>query len=255
MKKPLWKHVQVSVCGAAHLRNGLPCQDANGFLEVPGALICALSDGAGSARRAERGSELVVEAALDHFLQMFLRQGVSRTIDSLQLGSGLEMLASVRQRIDLEALAESSAATDYAATLLVAVIGPSRAVFYQVGDGVWFVSKNGILGAVTWPTSGEHVSETHFVTCDSASQVLQCELVKGEVEAVVGMTDGLERLALDLSRRVPHPGFIIPLARELRRTDVHGFATKLSQFLASDVICQRTDDDKTLAILLHEPGF
>lgn len=255
MKNPLWKHVQVSVCGAAHLRNGLPCQDANGFLEVPGALVCALSDGAGSARRAERGSELAVEAALDHFLQLFLRQGVSRTIERLQIESGLEMLASVRQRIDLEALAESAGASDYAATLLVAVISPSRAVFYQVGDGVWFVSKNGILGAVTWPTSGEHVSETHFVTCDSASRVLQCEALEGKVETVVGMTDGLERLALDLSGRVPHPGFLLPLARELRRADVPGFTTQLRQFLASDVICQRTDDDKTLAILLHEPGF
>lgn len=255
MKKPLWKHVQVSVCGAAHLRNGLPCQDANGFLEVPGALVCALSDGAGSARRADRGSELAVEAAMDHFLQLFLRQGVSQTIDSLQVESGLAMLASVRQRMDAEALTESSCTRDYAATLLVAVISPSRAVFYQVGDGVWVVSKNGIFGAVTWPTSGEHVSETHFVTCDSASQVLQCEVVAGAVEAVVGMTDGLERLALNLRGRVPHPGFLVPLARELRRADVPGFTTQLSQFLASDVICQRTDDDKTLAILLHEPGF
>jgi hypothetical protein len=224
-------------------------------LEVPGALVYALADGAGSASRADRGSELAVEAALDYFLQLFLRQGVSRTVERLQVESGLEMLVSVRERIDVEALAESSFASDYASTLLVAVISQSRSVFYQVGDGLWFVSKNGILGAVTWPTSGEHVSETHFVTCDSASQVLQCEVLEGRVETVVGMTDGLERLALDMSGKVPHPGFLVPLVRELRRADVPGFSTQLRQFLASDMICQRTDDDKTLAILLHEPGF
>ncbi|MFZ4596687.1 MAG: protein phosphatase 2C domain-containing protein, partial [Verrucomicrobiaceae bacterium] len=150
---------------------------------------------------------------------------------------------------------QANCLSDYASTLLVAVITAQRVAFYQVGDGLWCVCKNGILAAMTWPTGGEHASETTFVTCESASQVLQFEMLEGGFDSIFGMTDGVERLAINLSGRVPHSGFLAPLARELRKTLVPIFSTQLTQLLESDQVCQRTDDDKTLAIILHEPDL
>lgn len=255
MKPPLWKHAQVSVRGAAHLRNDLPCQDSNGFLEVPGALVCALADGAGSASHADIGSELAVDAALDYFLRLFLRVGVSGAAARLDARCGLEMLAAVQQRMGREASGQSTSISDYASTLLVAVITAQRVILYQVGDGLWCVCRNGILAAMTWPTGGEHASETTFVTCQTACQVLQCEILEGGFDALFGMTDGVERLALNMSGRVPHPGFFEPLARQLHKTVVPIFSNQLTQLLASEAVCRRTDDDKTLAIILHEPDL
>jgi hypothetical protein len=255
MERPMWKHAQVSVRGAAHLRNNLPCQDANGFLEIPGVLVCALADGAGSAARADRGSELAVEAALDHFLNLFLRATEDKAMAGLNADTGKAMLALVRERIATEASLEAADSSDYAATLLVAVITSGRSVFYQVGDGLWCVCRNAVLGAVTWPTGGEHVSETTFVTCDSAERLLQYASLPGGFDYLIGMTDGIERLALNLSGRVPHAGFFGPVADRLKQADALTFADQLTQFLASPPVCQRTDDDKTLAVILHESGI
>ena len=195
-------------------------QDANGFLEVPGALVCALADGAGSASHADRGSELAVDASLDYFLSQFLRVGVSGVESMLHARCGMEMLEYVRQRIARVAHDQANSLSDYASTLLVAVVTPQRVAFYQVGDGLWCVCRNGILAAMTWPTGGEHASETTFVTCDSANQVLQFETLEGGFDSIFGMTDGVERLAINLSGRVPHRGFLAPLVRELRKTIV-----------------------------------
>lgn len=255
MKPTVWKHAQVSVRGAAHLSNQLPCQDANGFLEVPGALVCALADGAGSASHADLGSELAVDAALDYFLSQFLRVGASGVESMLHARCGLEMLEYVRQRIAREAHDKAVNIADFASTLLVAVITPRRVAFYQVGDGLWCVCRNGILAAMTWPTGGEHAGDTTFVTCEAAKRVLQFEMLEGGFDSIFGMTDGVERLAINLSGRVPHRGFLAPLARELRKTIVPIFSIQLTQLLESDLVCQRTDDDKTLAIILHEPNL
>jgi hypothetical protein len=255
MNPIIWKHAQVSVRGASHLRNDLPCQDANGFLEVSGALVCALADGAGSACRADLGSKLAVDAALDYFLGFFLRSGASGADARLDSRCGMEMLEYVRRRIAIEAYEQAASFTDYASTLLVAVVTPQRVALYQVGDGLWCVSRNGVMAAMTWPTGGEHASETTFVTCESASKVLQFETLEGEFDALFGMTDGVERLALNVCGRVPHPGFFAPLARELQKTGASIFSNQLAQLLASEAVCRRTDDDKTLAIILHEPNL
>ena len=111
------------------------------------------------------------------------------------------------------------------------------------------------MAAMTWPTGGEHASETTFVTCESASMVLQFETLEGGFDALFGMTDGVERLDLNVCVRVPHPGFFAPLARELQKTGASIFSNQLAQLLASEAVCRRTDDDKTLAIILHEPNL
>src|ERR1700687_1680941 len=62
----LWRAGGVSVRGAAHARASAPNQDALRWLPMAGGLLCALSDGHGSARsfRSDLGALLAVQTAL-----------------------------------------------------------------------------------------------------------------------------------------------------------------------------------------------
>lgn len=61
-----WHYTAVSVIGTSHQRTGEPCQDASlCTMRNDGTLICAVSDGAGSAQYAEVGARIAVE----HFMQ------------------------------------------------------------------------------------------------------------------------------------------------------------------------------------------
>jgi hypothetical protein len=253
----MWKHTVKSVRGSAHHINGLPCQDASGSSIVADVLVCVLSDGAGSAKLSHLGSRIIVDESLQFFRDYFGKteapQIVMRDLGPKQ---GEWLIELIRERIARAAIEHNESEYEFAGTLLVAVISKSRTIFYQVGDGVWCACKSGILGAVTWPEQGEFAGQTAFVTSSTAIKSLQCFAVEGCVDFVVGMTDGLERLSLDLQARVPHLGFCAPLISALRNADcLADYASKLEVFLASPRVCERTDDDKSLALIVHENGI
>ena len=253
----MWKHTIKSVRGSAHHVNGLPCQDASGSVQVAEVLICALSDGAGSAKLSDVGSRIVVDKSLQFFRDYFDKTEAPQ-IAMRDLGpqQGEWLIEEIREQIAHAAIEQNEPESEFAATLLVAVISKNKVVFFQIGDGVWCICKSGVLGAVTWPEQGEFASQTVFVTSTSAIKSLQCYAVEGHVEFVAGMTDGLERLSLDLQGKVPHRGFFMPLILALRQTEcLNDYASKLEEFLASQRVCERTDDDKSLVLIVHEEGI
>ena len=249
----MWKSVVKSVRGSAHLINGLPCQDAGAIKEVGGALICALSDGAGSAKFADEGSNTIVNEALNFFgilLQEHPQPG--DLISEFDESDGSRLVEQIQERLSVEAAKRGASIHDFAGTLLVAIIHESHSCFYHIGDGAWCVSRSGVLGAATWPTQGEFAGQTAFATSPSHKNDLQFMKVCGPLDYVVGMTDGIERLALDMQCRIPHRGFCDPMIKGLiSSTDIESLGLGLEAFLSSDSVCVRTDDDKTLALIAH----
>jgi hypothetical protein len=68
------------------------------------------------------------------------------------------------------------------------------------------------------------------------------------------MTDGLIRLALNLTRNEPHFSFFTPLlAFTAQAEDLVTAEEQLAAFLASERVCARTDDDKTLVLVVRMP--
>lgn len=253
----MWKHTVQSVRGSAHYINGMPCQDASGIVQLADVLVCALSDGAGSAKLSHLGSRMIVDKSLQ-FFRCYFDKTEAPQIAMRDLGAqqGEWLIEEIRDEISRVAINRNEPEQEFAGTLLVAVIGKNRAVFYQVGDGVWCICKSGILGAVTWPEQGEFAGQTVFVTSSSATKSLQCYAVENRVDYIVGMTDGLERLSLDIQARVPHRGFCEPLISALRQAHcLNDYAGKLEVFLTSQRVCERTDDDKSLALIVHEDGI
>ncbi len=253
----MWKYTVQSIRGSAHYINGMPCQDASDTVQVAGFLVCALSDGAGSAKFSDFGSRIIVDKSLQFFKDYFDKTEAPQiAMRDLGVQQGEWLIEEVRDEISRVASEKNEPEQEFAGTLLVAVIGEAKSVFYQVGDGVWYICKSGILGAVTWPEQGEFAGQTMFVTSSSATKSLQCHAVENGLDYIVGMTDGLERLSLDMQARVPHRGFCEPLITALRHADcLNDYKGKLEVFLTSERVCERTDDDKSLALIVHEDGI
>jgi hypothetical protein len=249
----MWKSVVKSVRGSAHFTNGLPCQDSSGIESVGDALICALSDGAGSAKYADEGSQLIVAEALDYF-RIVLRDNpnIGNLISEFDKSDGILLVERIQKALSDEAIKREVSIHEFAGTLLVAIIHESNSCFYQIGDGAWCVSRSGVLGAATWPTQGEYAGQTAFVTGATYKNDLQFSFVSGLIEYAVGMTDGTERLALDMQSYTPHRRFCDPMIKGLSSSDDHELLRSgLESFLSSDSICERTDDDKSLALIVH----
>ena len=246
----MWKTAHLSVRGSAHHLNGLPCQDACNVVDSIGsdreeAVYTALSDGSGSAPFSDAGSRFIVEWALSFAL---IRLG------ELSQNDVEKLVAELQSGLAGFAREDKASIHDYAATLLLAVVRPHSTTLLQIGDGCWLASRGGIWGCLTWPEQGEFVGQTTFVTSKNAAETAHFIHLDHPVDHLIGLTDGLERLALDMQGQRPHPGFFAPLVNALASSeDPTPFTAQLQAFLESDRVCDRTDDDKTLVIISQQP--
>ncbi len=251
---PPWRWSLNSVTGPSHKLEGTECQDACA-IAVMGAhgerVLMAISDGAGSAARAREGAEIVVEHWLKHFSP--LMSGPADPVGDIQsLGrsSVEEVLRSIRREADRRARQLGCSVSDFSATLLGAVVSPEGSFVAQVGDGCWVGEVAGLLACLTWPLQGEFASQTQFAISDSAAEVLQCVHLPSGLSALAGFTDGLERMALHLTPRIPEPGFFTPMF-DLVSARGSGADTEICAFLDSERIQKESDDDKTLMLLVR----
>jgi hypothetical protein len=251
---PFWLHSCTSLAGTSHLARRAPCQDASAVLRLGGAgeiVILALSDGAGSATHSDIGAQTVVARWHDYF-QTLLHQCPDPHAVLAECGPAElhAILADIRNCVERDALAFETAPAEFSATLLGAVLTPSGALVAQVGDGCWVGLVDGILGCLTWPTGGEFAGQTVFATSESAPHFLQWTHLSSAPQALAGFTDGLERLLLDFHTFLPAAGFFRPVFQALKESP-QSFGVQLEEYLESGAVCERTDDDKSIAIVLN----
>ena len=73
---------------------------------------------------------------------------------------------------------------------------------------------------------------------------------RGPIDAVAAMSDGLVGLALARPAGTPHAPFFEPLLTfNARVAEPEVAREQLAAFLASERVCARTDDDKTLVLV------
>jgi hypothetical protein len=154
-------------------------------------------------------------------------------------------------RIARAARAEARATRDFSCTLLVALVGEARAVFFQLGDGaIVYRGADGAYVPALWPQTGEYANCTWFVTDDDAAERVQSAAAE-RVHEVALLTDGLQGLALRFGTREAHGPFFEPMFARLRRESDDGsraLRKELRAFLGSAPVNRRTDDDKTLVL-------
>ncbi len=252
-----WRVIGASVVGSSHLQTSAPCQDSCFYhvaTDAEGAsyLVALASDGAGSAQFGEVGAEIACEAGGKLLLAAVEASGEA----GLTVELAGELLQRVRADISEAANALDVATRALACTLLGAVIGPTQALYFQVGDGAIVTRNEDGLAPVFWPESGEYANMTFFVTDADAQDHLRAE-VRNTTEEAALFSDGLQRLALVFSNETAHEPFFEPMFKALRTStdeQTDSLCSALERFLGSNAINERTDDDKTLILATRALG-
>jgi hypothetical protein len=247
---PSWRVAAASVVGAAHLREGTPCQDAHRWALLPnGAMVAAVADGAGSAPRSATGAALAVRAATAAVASTLGQAAVDAPSAERALRAAME---EARLAIEGAARAAAVAAAEMACTLIVCLAIRDGVWCAQVGDGSVVVQESSgemrSLGSA--PRASEYLNETSFLTSPNAAEQMSLSSWTGEWSHLAMLSDGLQTLALTLPGGAPHRPFFEPLFRFLAAEPDPALASDhLAAFLGGPRISSRCDDDLTLVLV------
>ena len=122
----------------------------------------------------------------------------------------------------------------------------------QTGDGIVVVrTEDGRIRPASIPQQGVYANETHFVTGPGGAEPGFLQIWEYSTGIAV-LTDGLLPIAVDYADHTPHAPFFDPmLAAVAATTDNQKTTMQLMEFLASDRVSSRTDDDKTLVVAVR----
>lgn len=243
----LWSTLGDSIAGRSHRARGVPCQDACRFCTMGEWLVIAAADGAGSASHAEIGATVACDE--------FVRRIATLDPETLLTRGGMTALFSeVRRALFSEAERLNIRPREVACTVLLSVVGPTYAAFAQIGDGAIVIGQGDDYRTIFWPEPAEYANATDFLTDDLFSDLIRFEVVTSSVKEMAAFTDGLQRVALDFAAREPYPAFFRPLFNELWiAADPASLIEPFRNFLESDRVNERTDDDKTLVLAVRHP--
>ena len=245
-----WKAIGQSVAGHSHHTNGKGCEDVVQYgieqtddgTEV---LICAASDGAGSAKFAAMAAGFATNKIFD-ILTSFAIAGHEVAEKDI-----FTMVEDVYEGLSLFADIQGAELNEYSCTLLGCYLTVEKAVFFQIGDGA--IVRNdgtGYFTTIWWPQNGEYQNTTSFIVDDARLGNLKIVIIEGKIDEVALFTDGLQLLALSMESQNVHQPFFNDMFQFLRQANtskqVGILNEKLEQYLNSDTINSRTDDDKTL---------
>lgn len=248
-----WRVIASSQPGTSHTATGKPCEDscwAQVHQTAGGQPLLSVfvSDGAGSAKHGGKGADEAIQVAAK-YLEKYVAQVEFGLSDEWAVGC----VTAIREHLYHMATVEDLPPREFACTFLGIVVLPTVALAFQVGDGGIVLDAGAGLELAVEPMSGEYANMTHFITDDEAVSILQSKVYHSQVTQVAAFTDGLQRLALNLATNTPHEPFFAPFFKVLStvgqdREDE--LTAALVEFLNSERVNERTDDDKTLALAL-----
>lgn len=245
----MWRFASARAIGTSHLKTNLPCQDQIACEVLPrGVVAAAVADGAGSAARAEQGAEIAVDTVIMHIKRSIEK---NRSDFSTLLW---EAAVAARDAIMAKAREEEFEPKDYASTLMAVVLSPDGGGALQIGDGVIVVSEGQREWSwVFWPQRGEYANTTYFLTDEDALERIKIESLPHIITDIALMSDGLEPLALHYASMTVHNPFFNGMFHALHisggSAEVSTISTSLEQFLSSERVRSRVDDDLSLILV------
>jgi hypothetical protein len=249
----MWRQIEGSIRGASHEKSGAPCQDCHVTRTVhcgyASALVACIADGAGSSPQSHRGARITCDAIVQRAGRHFEGRG---SFASLGREDVIAWCAVVQAELRQRAAAEHHDLRDYACTLCVALLSSDCSVFFQIGDGAIVVGRGPACGVVFWPQSGEYANSTNFLTHPQFAEHLDFHSEPGGFDRAALFTDGLERLALSFEGRTPHVPFFAPFFHAVETVDdLDKLNRDLRGFLMSELVQNRSDDDKTVIFAIQ----
>lgn len=247
-----WRIVAASAVGTSHTATDTRCEDSC-LAQVetdpakPPLLTIFVADGAGSAAHGGTGAELAIEAATE-FVGKHYVQALEFALNDHW---AVECVQAVRAKIYAESAQQGAKARDYACTFLGVVATPFATLLMQIGDGGIVVDVGNGLKLPITPMAGEYANMTNFVTDENAIDVLAVATFSSRPEKIAVFSDGIQRLALNMSTNTAHAPFFAPFFAVLATATAAQedyLQAELARFLQSPTVNERTDDDKTLAL-------
>lgn len=260
MRRQSWRVASACEIGTSHLKSGIPCQDsvAQSIIRTKrgNVLVSVVCDGAGSATHSEIGSWLAANTFVE-LVEVYLKSGgLLIDIDRSRVVSWVE---ATRTSLTQRAHSDGNAPKDYACTLIAAIVGPSAAVFAQIGDGAIVVSHGEADGWswVFWPQHGEYANQTTFVLSANATEALEFNLAPRRIDEFAMFSDGIERMVLHTATKTVNDAFFEQMLAPVRVSTSWGVDQTLSSglkaYLGSGPVNARTDDDKSLVMATRQP--
>jgi hypothetical protein len=246
-----WRVVAASAVGTSHVVTGSPCQDSclaqvDTLVDKAPFLSIFVSDGAGSASNGGEGAEIAIEASAD-----LLAKLIATPEFALNDELAVQFVTAVRERIYSHAECNGLTARDFACTYIGVLSSSQGTLVMQIGDGGVVVDVGKGLEVPVIPMSGEYANMTHFVTDEDAIDVLATKLYFDKATKISAFSDGIQRLALNMANNTAHEPFfanffsVLSKSKPGQEDQLHN---ALVNFLDSDPVNERTDDDKTLAL-------
>ncbi len=244
-----WRWAAASEIGTSHARRGAPKQDAFRCMLVPqlSAFVAVVCDGAGSASHGGEGAALACRSMSSAFVDRLRRYRTTPRDEEIW-----ESIDGARDRIATAASHRDLRPRDFATTLIAMIVTPSSQLVVHVGDGAAVGRQaDGDWVSLSWPDTGEYASTTFFLT-DEPAPKLRIARSEHRMDACAVFTDGVETFTLNEALRQPHAPFFDPMLRSVDAAPDTGrlmeLSSHLGEFLRSERVCARTDDDKTLIL-------
>ena len=239
-----------SIQGRSHLGENVPCQDYHAFENLgDGWLLSIVSDGAGSAREAARGSKANCEMAMAMIKKLLKDKEWKK---KNYLPTDKEWYIEIRNIFEIMQTVISEKATelagdykkqhgvdlearDFNATILTLIVTPKGMMAAHIGDGrMGYLSTEGEWQSLITPHKGEEASATVFVPNNWNRQMCRTAFTLSDVylpdtvvrnerpKAFVLMSDGCESFSwmckeydkeknYYFDRNKPFPKFFNPL--------------------------------------------
>ncbi|MFM9976332.1 MAG: PP2C family serine/threonine-protein phosphatase [Beijerinckiaceae bacterium] len=250
----MWRWAGACAIGTSHIKAGLECQDRASCRSVQTCfgpvIVVVVSDGAGSARKAAAGANIVC-MEMHRRIARYLRGGYE--LEKIDKECVADWIDSIRDKISHVANAAALRPRDFAATLVALLADRHRAVVVHIGDGAVTVRdhKTKEWSVPSWPFHGEYASTTRFVIDDPHPQ-FEIAHIEATIDRFAIFSDGVENLFLDQRGKFAPAPFFERLLQPVSSWQGQGRNRKLSahlrNYLNSENICAETDDDKSLIL-------
>jgi len=246
---PNWVLIGATVQGSHHLLESAPCQDAQAFLSLKGALLVTIADGLGSAPFAQSGAELAVKAAMETAGEQLASGEPDEEEGWIELMK--VTFAATRTRLEAEASQQGASLSDFGTTLVLVILTNRWLAAAHIGDGaVVQQDSEDVFSTICVPQTGEYANETFSLTLPDALERVVYHASQVKIKALGLLSDGLLRFSIRQTDFSPHIPFFGPLFNQLQSiTDPGKAAHSLAGFLSSEKVRSLSGDDKTLVLV------
>lgn len=234
--------LSVSVRGALHKANNLPCQDYSCYKHDKNKTVGIVSDGAGSAKYSRIGAKIICQTLCDLLIRSNLRDIRDNVIKAINIA---------RRKLIMHRLNKSKSTDElinFSATVIGFFCHNNHGIFFHIGDGAGIAFGSGSYDnlIISEPENGAFSCETYFYTMDDWQDCLRF-IPFENVDRLLLMTDGVTGFVFSDDFYKIHHKFLIPIVEYLENEPRQTYAAKALKNTLDDVRARRLNaDDKTI---------